>query len=90
MAQKGDEYFDVVDVQDRVVSQAPRREVHAQGWLHRAVHVLVFNRAGLVFLQKRSMTKDMSPGLWDSSCSGHLDAGEDGADRPDRGRFPHV
>jgi isopentenyl-diphosphate delta-isomerase len=23
------------------------------------------------------MRKDMSPGLWDSSCSGHLDAGED-------------
>lgn len=71
------EYFDVVDAHDRVVRQAPRREVHAQGWLHRAVHVLVFNRAGQVFLQKRSMTKDMSPGLWDSSCSGHLDAGED-------------
>lgn len=72
-----DELFDVVDEQDRVVRQAPRREVHAHGWLHRAVHVLVFNRAGQVFLQKRSMSKDMSPGLWDSSCSGHLDAGED-------------
>jgi isopentenyldiphosphate isomerase len=23
------------------------------------------------------MLKDLSPGLWDSSCSGHLDAGED-------------
>lgn len=77
MGKNPDELFDVVDAQDRVVRQAPRREVHAQGWLHRAVHVLVFNRAGQVFLQKRSMSKDMSPGLWDSSCSGHLDAGED-------------
>ncbi len=77
MANQGDELFDVVDRQDRVLRQAPRREVHAQGWLHRAVHVLVFNRAGEIFLQKRSMVKDMSPGLWDSSCSGHLDAGED-------------
>ncbi len=77
MAQKPAEYFDVVDAQDRVVRQALRRDVHAHGWLHRAVHVLVLNRAGQVFLQKRSMTKDMSPGLWDSSCSGHLDAGED-------------
>ena len=77
MGQRGDELFDVVDDQDRVVRQAPRRDVHAHGWLHRAVHVLVFNRAGEVFLQKRSMAKDMSPGLWDSSCSGHLDAGED-------------
>lgn len=77
MANQGDELFDVVDAQDRVIRQAPRREVHAKGWLHRAVHVLVFNRAGEVFLQKRSMAKDKSPGLWDSSCSGHLDAGED-------------
>jgi isopentenyl-diphosphate Delta-isomerase len=30
-----------------------------------------------VFLQKRSMAKDTAPGRWDSSCSGHLDAGED-------------
>jgi isopentenyl-diphosphate Delta-isomerase len=74
---KAEEYFDVVDEQDRVTGRAPRREVHARGLLHRAVHVLVFNRRGEVFLQKRSMSKDMSPGLWDSSCSGHLDAGED-------------
>jgi isopentenyl-diphosphate delta-isomerase len=72
-----DEMFDVVDDQDRVIARATRREVHAKGLLHRAVHVLVFNRAGEVFLQKRSMAKDMAPGLWDSSCSGHLDAGED-------------
>lgn len=77
MTDSGDELFDVVDDLDRVIRQAPRREVHAKGWLHRAVHVLVFNGAGELFLQKRSMQKDKSPGLWDSSCSGHLDAGED-------------
>jgi isopentenyl-diphosphate delta-isomerase type 1 len=77
MANSGDELFDVVDAQDRVIRQAPRSEVHAHGWRHRAVHVLVFNRAGQLFLQKRSLRKDMSPGLWDSSCSGHLDAGEE-------------
>jgi isopentenyldiphosphate isomerase len=41
------------------------------------VHILVFDADGRVFLQKRSMLKDLSPGLWDSSCSGHLDSGED-------------
>jgi isopentenyl-diphosphate delta-isomerase type 1 len=71
------EYFDVVNERDEPIGRAPRPEVHAQRLRHRAVHVLVFNHAGLVFLQKRSMTKDTSPGLWDSSCSGHLDAGED-------------
>ena len=73
----GDEWFDVVNARDEVVGRATRREVHACGLLHRAVHVLVFDAAGRVFLQKRSMKKDLCPGLWDSSCSGHLDAGED-------------
>jgi isopentenyldiphosphate isomerase len=41
------------------------------------VHILVFNRQGQVFLQKRSLQKDNHPGVWDSSSSGHLDAGED-------------
>lgn len=72
-----DEFFDVVDAQDRPVGRARRSEVHARGLLHRAVHVLVFNHAGEVLLQKRSAFKDLSPGLWDSSCSGHVDAGED-------------
>jgi len=72
-----EEWFDVVNARDEVVSRALRREVHAKGLWHRAVHVLVFNAAGEIFLQKRSMLKDLSPGLWDSSCSGHLDAGED-------------
>jgi isopentenyl-diphosphate Delta-isomerase len=38
--------------------------------------VVVFNSAGAVFLQKRSMLKDRQPGLWDSSASGHVDSGE--------------
>jgi isopentenyldiphosphate isomerase len=87
-AQRGDEVFDVVDANDVVIGQATRREVHAKGLWHRAVHVLVFapEEAGgagnavsgrKVFLQKRSMAKDTAPGRWDSSCSGHLDAGED-------------
>jgi len=71
------EVFDVVNECDEVVGQASRSEVHARGLLHRAVHVLVFNSRGAVFLQKRSMTKDRSPGLWDSSASGHVDSGED-------------
>ena len=72
-----EEWFDVVNDRDEVVGRATRREVHATGLWHRAVHVQVFDAAGRVFLQKRSMLKDLSPGLWDSSCSGHLDAGED-------------
>jgi isopentenyldiphosphate isomerase len=75
--QNPEEPFDVVDEQDRVIGRAPRREVHARRLRHRSIHVLVFDQAGRVFLQKRSQAKDSCPGRWDSSCSGHLDAGED-------------
>ncbi len=76
-AADSNELFDVVDVQDRVIGQAPRGEVHAKHLLHRATHVMVHDDAGKLFLQRRSMGKDTFPGCWDSSCSGHLDSGED-------------
>ncbi len=72
-----EEIFDVVNERDEVVDRQPRRVVHARGLLHRAVHVLVFNKRGEIFLQKRSLLKDRQPGVWDSSASGHVDSGED-------------
>ncbi|QTN34240.1 ribosomal RNA small subunit methyltransferase A [Akkermansiaceae bacterium] len=75
-AQKADEVFDVVDENDVPTGTATRSEVHSQGLIHRAVHVFVLNRNGDLYLQKRSLIKDMNPGVWDSSVSGHLDAGE--------------
>jgi isopentenyldiphosphate isomerase len=71
-----EEIFDVVNERDEVIGQNTRREVHRLGLKHRAVHVLVFNARGEVFLQKRSMKKDIAAGKWDSSASGHLDTGE--------------
>lgn len=76
-AQRDDEMFDVVDEDDVWKKTATRKEVHAKGLIHRAIHIFVFNKNGDLFLQKRSMLKDMNPGVWDSSVSGHLDAGED-------------
>lgn len=75
--QKDGEIFDVVDENDIPVGTSTRVEVHAKNLIHRAVHVFVLNRNGDLYLQKRSRLKDMNPGVWDSSVSGHLDAGED-------------
>jgi isopentenyldiphosphate isomerase len=71
-----EEIFDIVNQRDEVIGQERRSEVHRRGLRHRSVHVLVFNAAGRVFLQKRSVRKDTFPGAWDSSASGHLDQGE--------------
>jgi len=70
------ELLDVVDAEDRVIGVKTRGEIHAQGLMHRAVHILVFNSKGELFLQKRSMNKDENPGQWDSSAAGHVDSGE--------------
>lgn len=70
------ELLSVVDANDRLIDTRPRGEIHAAGLRHRAVHVLVFNTRRQLFLQKRAMSKDINPGLWDSSAAGHVDAGE--------------
>lgn len=72
-----DEIFDVVNERDEVIGRERRSELHRLGLMHRAVHVLVYNSGGQIFLQKRSLEKDRQPGLWDSSSSGHVDSGED-------------
>ena len=74
--QQDSEIFDVVNERDEVIGRAERGEVHRQGLMHRATHVLVFNCRGELFLQKRSLKKDRQPGVWDSSASGHVDSGE--------------
>lgn len=79
-----EEWFDVVDEFDRPIGRARRAEVHRCGLRHRSVHMLVFNAAGALFLQKRSLAKDNCPGLWDVSAAGHVEAGEDYADAAPR------
>ncbi|MBW7908288.1 MAG: NUDIX domain-containing protein [Kiritimatiellae bacterium] len=71
------EIFDIVNRDGRVVGQASREECHRNpALIHQAVHVVVFNRQGELFLQKRSERKDIQPGKWDTSVGGHLQQGE--------------
>jgi 16S rRNA (adenine1518-N6/adenine1519-N6)-dimethyltransferase len=71
------ERFPVVDENDRQIGTATRLEVHEDNLRHRAVHILIFNHAGEILLQKRSPWKDRHPLLWDSSAAGHVEANED-------------
>ena len=84
-ADRDDELLDIVDERGRISGYATRDECHANPELaHRAVHVLVKDRAGRHFLQKRGGTKRIQPGKWDSAVGGHLLPGEsyeDGAVR---------
>src|SRR5262245_28509162 len=70
------ERFSVVDENDEVQGYATRAEVHGNNLRHRAVHILIFNQAGNLYLQQRSRRKDRHPLKWDSSAAGHVTAGE--------------
>ncbi|MHB1397398.1 MAG: NUDIX hydrolase [Trichloromonadaceae bacterium] len=77
-AEYGMEMFEIVDENDRVIGVMPRAQCHGNPTLvHRVAHVLVVNDRGEILLQKRSQSKDIQPGKWDTSVGGHLDPGED-------------
>ncbi len=66
------EFFDVVDQNDKVIGQEERGLVHVNKFMHRAIHIWIFNAKGELFLQKRSWRKETHPGLWCSSVAGHV------------------
>ena len=74
----GKEIFELVDEEGKVIGTAPREECHRNPELmHRAVHVMVFDGEGRIYLQKRAGNKDIQPGRWDTSVGGHLIPGEE-------------
>lgn len=76
-----EEIFPLVNEQGDVVGKATRRECHSGSkLLHPVVHLHIFNTAGELYLQKRSMKKDIQPGKWDTAVGGHIDYGEAEAD----------
>lgn len=73
-----EEMFPVVDEDGNTIGEAPRSVCHdgVSHLLHPVIHLHLFNRKGELFLQKRSMTKDIQPGKWDTSVGGHVSPGE--------------
>lgn len=71
------EMFPVVEPTGEVVARAPRSYCHSGAKvLHPVVHLHVLDRYGRIYLQKRSMEKDIQPGKWDTAVGGHVDYGE--------------
>lgn len=72
-----EEYFDVINEKNEVIGKASRDECHRKGLMHRGVFIIIVGSGKKILLQKRSMHKDLHPGLWTTSVSGHVDSGED-------------
>jgi isopentenyldiphosphate isomerase len=71
------ELFQLVDRTGKPIGQAAREKCHGNpSLIHLVVHLHLFDTAGRLYLQKRAMSKDTNPGLWDTSVGGHVQAGE--------------
>ncbi|MGI5846405.1 MAG: NUDIX hydrolase [Candidatus Cryptobacteroides sp.] len=67
----------VIEENGLVIGQASRESVHdGSKLLHPVVHLHIINREGCLFLQKRSLKKDLFPGRWDTAVGGHVAYGE--------------
>ena len=76
-AVKSVEMLPVVTPDGVVTAQAPRSYLHGGSMLlHPVVHLHLLDRDGRIYLQKRSMKKDLLPGYWDTAVGGHISYGE--------------
>ncbi len=71
-----DEIVTIVDEHNKVLGAVPRREMRAKNLPHRSTYILVFNAQGELYVQKRTMTKDVFPGYYDPAAGGVILAGE--------------
>ena len=71
------EWFPVVEPSGLVVGRAARQYCHSGAKpLHPVIHIHIIDRMSRIYLQKRSMLKDIQPGKWDTAVGGHVSYGE--------------
>ena len=71
------EWVPVVEPSGLVVGQSTRQYCHSGAKpLHPVIHIHIIDRYSRVYLQKRSMSKDIQPGKWDTAVGGHVSYGE--------------
>ena len=79
------EYFEIFDRQGSSLGIAPREEVHAKGYWHRSVNIILQRSKGDLIIQLQSRNKDVWPESWDFSVCEHLKPGESFEDAAIRG-----
>lgn len=71
-----EEIITIVDRANQEIGSSSRREMRARNLIHRASFILVFNDQGELFVQQRTMSKDIYPGCWEIAAGGVVAAGE--------------
>ena len=73
----GSEWFPVVLPSGMVIGRSTREYCHSGAKpLHPVIHIHIIDRFSRIYLQKRSMHKDIQPGKWDTAVGGHVSYGE--------------
>ncbi|WP_419176672.1 NUDIX hydrolase [Desulfosediminicola sp.] len=85
-----EEIVQIVDSNNIPIDAVPRSIMRAQKLIHRACYILVLNRADELFLQKRTLTKDIYPGYWSVAAGGVVQAGESYEDSARRELFEEL
>lgn len=71
------EWFPIVEPNGIVTGRAVRQYCHSGAKpLHPVIHIHIIDRQGRIYLQKRSLLKDIQPGKWDTAVGGHVAYGE--------------
>ena len=78
------EIVQIVDEDDNEIGAVARHIMRKQRLIHRASYILVFNTNQELFVQKRTMSKDMYPGYLDVAAGGVVLAGESYEQSADR------
>jgi 8-oxo-dGTP pyrophosphatase MutT (NUDIX family) len=68
--QASQEFVQIVDENNVEIAAVSRRIMREQVLIHRASYVLVFNSNGALFVQQRTLSKDVYPGYYDIAAGG--------------------
>lgn len=64
------EIIQIVDETNTELAAVSRKIMREQNLIHRACYILVFNTSGQLYIQRRTMSKDIYPGYWDIAAGG--------------------
>ena len=70
------EFFDLIDENGKELGiKKERFKVHRDGDWHKGVHIWII-AGNKILVQKRAPTKDTFPNVFDISCAGHVESGD--------------
>lgn len=70
------EFLNIVDEEDNIIGQEERIKIHAEGLLHREIHVCFITPNKEIIFQHRAKDKDTFPDLLDATVGGHVEIGD--------------